>query len=258
MTERDAVRARNGEFSGRVAIVTGAAQNVGAAIARGLFAGGAKVVLSDSNLELAQTTAKQLDPSGERAIALRLDVALQADFEVARDEVLDRWGAIDIVVNNAGWAKRTPIESITAEEFDAVVAVNMRSVFFSCRCFSEPMKAKGYGRIVNITSLAGQNGGTVASPHYAASKAGANMLTKYFAKLLAGTGATVNAICPGPIESAKSRLSEDQIRAVEAQVPVGRFMTLEEITAATLLLASDKGGFFVGATLDMNGGLFMR
>ena len=144
------------------------------------------------------------------------------------------------------------------EEFDAIVQINMRSVFLSCQIFSEHMRENGYGRIVNITSLAGQNGGTVASPHYAASKAGAIMLTKYFARFLAGTGVTVNAIAPGPIDTAKARLSAEQIARVEGEVPIGRFMEVGEIAAATALLASDRGGFFVGATLDMNGGLYLR
>jgi 3-oxoacyl-[acyl-carrier protein] reductase len=134
----------------------------------------------------------------------------------------------------------------------------MRSVFLSCQVFSAHMKDHGYGRIVNITSLAGQNGGTVASPHYAAAKAGATMLTKYFAQAMAGSGVTVNAISPGPVSSAKGRLSAAQIAMIEGKVPIGRFCEPAEIAAAAALLAGDHGGFFVGATLDMNGGLFMR
>ena len=182
----------------------------------------------------------------------------KSDFLAARDQIAALWGKTDIVVNNAGFAKRTPTQDISPEEFDLIVQINMRSVFLSCQIFSDHMRANGYGRIVNITSLAGQNGGTVASPHYAASKAGAIMLTKYFARYLAGTGVTVNAIAPGPIDTAKARLSSGQIARVEAEVPVGRFMAVGEIAAATALLASDRGGFFVGATLDMNGGLYLR
>ncbi|CAN5496750.1 SDR family NAD(P)-dependent oxidoreductase [soil metagenome] len=250
----------NGSFSfeGRSALITGAGRGVGEAIARELHAGGGRVAVSDVDFSVAQTVAHSLDASGETAVAVSLDVRSKSDFEAARDQVADRWGKIDIVVNNAGYAKRTPTQDISPEEFDEIVQINMRSVFLSCQVFSEHMKAHGYGRIVNITSLAGQNGGTVASPHYSAAKAGAIMLTKYFARYLAGTGITVNAISPGPIETAKARLSPEQIVRVEGEVPIGRFMELQEIAAAAALLASDRGGFFMGATLDMNGGLYMR
>ena len=189
---------------------------------------------------------------------LALDVRRKEDFERARDQLVAAWGRVDIVINNAGYAKRTPVQDISVAEFDDIVAINMRSVFLSCQVFSEHMKANGYGRIVNVTSLAGQNGGTVASAHYAAAKAGATMLSKYFAQQLAGTGVTVNAISPGPISTAKGRLSDEQIARIEKLVPIGRFGEASEIAAAVALLASDQGGFFVGATLDLNGGLFMR
>lgn len=250
----------NGSFSfqGRTALITGGGRGVGEAIAREIHAGGGKVAVSDVDPAVAQQVALSLDPTGASAIALTLDVRRKEDFCAARDRIAAEWGRVDIVVNNAGFAKRTPTQDISPEEFDDIVQINMRSVFLSCQIFSEHMKGHGYGRIVNITSLAGQNGGTVASPHYAASKAGAIMLTKYFARYLAGTGVTVNAISPGPIDTAKARLSPEQIARVEAEVPIGRFMAVGEIAAAAALLASDRGGFFVGATLDMNGGLYLR
>jgi 3-oxoacyl-[acyl-carrier protein] reductase len=250
----------NGSFSfvERMALVTGAGRGVGEAVAREIHAGGGRVAVSDVDQAVAQAVAASLDPSGETAFALSLDVRRKADFQDALAAVAGKWDRVDIVVNNAGYAKRTPTAEIEPEEFDEIVAINMRSVFLSCQIFSEHMKANGYGRIVNITSLAGQNGGTVASPHYASSKAGAIMLTKYFARYLAGSGVTVNAIAPGPIDTAKARLSPEQIARVEGEVPIGRFMRVDEIAAAAALLASDRGGFFVGATLDMNGGLYLR
>lgn len=245
-------------FSGRTALVTGGARGVGEAVAREIHAGGGRVAVGDIDLAAAEAVARSLDSSGETAMAIALDVRSKDDFLAARDRIAGAWERVDIVVNNAGLARRTPTQDITPDEFDEIVAINMRSVFLSCQIFSEHMKANGYGRIVNVTSLAGQNGGTVASPHYAASKAGAIMLSKYFARYLAGSGVTVNAIAPGPIDTAKGRLSEEQIARVEAEVPVGRFMEVGEIAAAVALVASDRGGFFVGATLDMNGGLYLR
>jgi 3-oxoacyl-[acyl-carrier protein] reductase len=250
----------NGSFSfrGRTALVTGAAHGVGEAIVREFHAGGGKVAVTDIDRAAALAVAQSLDPAGETAVALELDVRRKSHFTSALEAVVQKWSRLDIVVNNAGHAKRTPTQDISPEEFDEIVAINMRSVFLSCQVFAEHMKMNGYGRIVNITSLAGQNGGTVASPHYAASKAGAIMLSKYFARYLAGTGVTVNAISPGPINTAKARLSAEQIARVEKEVPIGRFMDVSEIAAAAALLASDRGGFFVGATLDMNGGLYLR
>jgi len=258
MTEIELPEPARFSFTGRSAIVTGSGSGVGEAIARMLHVNGAKVLVSDAKGEMAEAVATSLDPRGQTAMAITLDVRDKAAFIAARDRMLQSWGKIDIVVNNAGWAKRTPTPDITPEEFDDVSAVNMRSVFLSCQIFSEPMTEAGYGRIVNITSLAGQNGGTVASPHYAASKAGAIMLTKYFARYLASSGVTVNAVCPGPIDTAKQRMTPQTIARVESEVPIGRFMRVDEIATATCLLASDQGGFFVGATLDMNGGLYLR
>lgn len=248
----------NLRFDGQTCLVTGAGAGVGAVIAQCFHAAGARVAVSDLNGDAAQAVAQALDTSGATAMALTLDVRSKPAFESARDRMLQAWGCIDIVVNNAGHAKRTPTADISPEEFDDIVAINMRSVFLSCQVLSEPMKAAGRGRIVNVTSLAGQNGGTVASAHYAAAKAGATMLSKYFAQQLAGTGVTVNAVSPGPIDTAKARLSTEQIARVESLVPIHRFAAAQEIAAAVALLASDQGGFFVGATLDLNGGLLMR
>ena len=245
-------------FSGRTALVTGAARGIGAAIARELHAGGARVAVSDLDVAAAVAMAKTLDSTGETALGIALDVRDRAAFEAALATLRQTWGGADIVVNNAGHGKRTPTPEITPAEFDEVIAINQRSVFFSCQIFGAHLRERGYGRIVNITALAGQNGGTVASAHYASAKAGAIMLTKYFARELAGTGVTVNSVSPGPISTAKARLSLEQIESVEQAVPIHRFGEASEVAAATALLASDRGGFFTGATLDLNGGLYLR
>ena len=246
------------DFTGQTVLVTGAGRGVGEEIARLFHASHAKVALSDVDPATVERVAASLDGSGDSVMALTLDVRRKADFEAARDRISAAWGKTDIVINNAVHAKRTPVQEITTEEFDDIIAINMRSVFLSCQVFSEHMRANGYGRIVNVTSLGGQNGGTVASAHYASAKAGATMLSKYFAQQLAGTGVTVNAIAPGPISTAKGRLSPEQIERIEGLVPIHRFAEASEIATAAALLASGQGGFFVGATLDMNGGLFMR
>mgnify|MGYP003582784228 CR=1 FL=1 len=245
-------------FDGQSVLVTGAGRGVGEEIARLFHRSGAKVALGDIDLGAVQRVASDLDATGSTAMALKLDVRMKPDFESARDRIAAAWERIDVVINNAGYAKRTPVDDISVDEFDDIVAINMRSVFLSCQVFAAHMRSNGYGRIVNVTSLAGQNGGTVASAHYAAAKAGATMLSKYFAQQLAGTGVVVNAISPGPIATAKGRLSEEQVSRIEKLVPAGRFGEASEIATAAALLASDQGGFFVGATLDLNGGLLMR
>lgn len=244
-------------LSGRVALVTGAARGIGQAIARELHQNGAKVAVTDVDAAGAQAVAHSLDPSGESTLGFALDVRKKEDFEQALERITQRWSSLDIVVNNAGYAKRTPTDQISPEEFDEIVAINMRSVFFSCQVFSPPMVARKYGRIINVTSLASHNGGTVASAHYSAAKGGATTLTRYFARQLAGSGVTVNAVSPGPVASAKERLAH-MLDEIKRQVPVGRMAEPEEIAAAVALLASDRGGFIVGATIDVNGGLYMR
>jgi 3-oxoacyl-[acyl-carrier protein] reductase len=216
----------NFDFHGRTALVTGAGRGVGEEIARLFHASGARVAVSDIDGQAARQLADRLDDSGVSAMALTLDVRSKRAFEDARDRIASAWGRTDIVVNNAGYAKRTPVQDITTEEFDDIVAINMRSVFLSCQVFADHMRSNGWGRIVNITSLAGQNGGTVASAHYAAAKAGATMLSKYFAQQLAGTGVTVNAIAPGPISTAKggcrrnrSSASRSWCRSADSEKP---------------------------------------
>lgn len=246
------------DFENKTVLVTGAGRGVGAEIAKMFWNSGANVAFTDVDPSSAQSTAESVDAKQERSLWHPLDVRKKSSFETVLELMVKRWGRVDIVVNNAGHAKRTPVQEISVDEFDEIVAINMRSVFLSCQVFGPHMRKNAYGRIINITSLAGQNGGTVASAHYSAAKAGATMLSKYFAQDLAGSGVTVNAISPGPISTAKERLSADQIKMIEGRVPIGRFMETSEISSAVALLASDQGGFFMGATLDMNGGLLMR
>lgn len=247
-------------MSNQVALITGAAQGLGEAIARELHAGGLYVAIADINESGAERVACSLDPSGRSACAVVLDVRQKMAFERARDRLLELWGRIDILVNNAAVARAAPLMQLAGGEFDEVLAVNLRGTFFGCQVFGEYLRGRGRGRIVNIASQAGQVGGTVTGAHYAASKAGVIVLTKIFAKELAGAGVTVNVVSPGPIDLPHTRatLPAEQLAAIERAIPVGRMGHPAEVAAVVALLASDRAGYITGATWDVNGGLLMR
>lgn len=244
----------------QVALVTGAAQGLGLSIASRLFAAGYAVVITDLSLEHAQAAADHLDPSGQRSLALRLDVASKADFEAALSAVLARWGALHVAVNSAAMTRTTPVMQISPEEFDRVMSLNTRSIFLGCQVLGGHMAAAGYGRIINMASLAGQNGGTATGAHYAASKGAIVTLTKIFAKELAAAGVTVNAIAPGPIESpaVHAAVPPERMAGLLANIPVKRLGDADFLGDLVVQLARPEAYFTTGATWDVNGGLFMR
>ncbi|WP_020653892.1 SDR family NAD(P)-dependent oxidoreductase [Massilia niastensis] len=241
----------------KVALVTGAARGLGELVARRLHAAGFRVALADLDLDAASKVAESL---GENALALRLDVRSKADFEAAGKLLEERWGGADVLVNNAGQSRVAALMEISPEEFDAVVAVNLRSVFLACQVFGQAFAARGFGRIVNIASLAGQTGGTATGAHYAAAKGGVLTLTKVFARELAPHGVTVNAISPGPLDLpiVHESVPADKLAAITQAIPVRSLGDPGFIADAVVLLASSGAGSATGACLDINGGLFMR
>lgn len=247
-------------MSKRVVLVTGAARGLGEALARRFHEAGYKVALGDIAVDAVKALARELSSDGASACAIKLDVTSKADFESARDSLLERWGAIDALVNNAGASKVVPVMEITAEQFDQVIDVNLRSVLFGCQVFGQHFATQRAGRIVNIASLAGQNGGSATGAHYAAAKGGAITLTKVFARDLAVHGVTVNAISPGPLDLAivHESVPADRLEKVIAGIPVGRLGSAAYIADVAVMLASADAYFANGACWDINGGLFMR
>jgi 3-oxoacyl-[acyl-carrier protein] reductase len=239
----------------RVAIVTGAGQGLGEAIARRLASDGMHVVVADISEDRARAVADDL----ERGTAAELDVrdhAAQAELveRVRRDN-----GSVDVLVNNAGITVDTPLWEIEQTGFDDVMAVNLRGVFFGCQLVGPIMREQGFGRIVNLTSLAGQQGGLVAGAHYAASKAGVIVLTKIFARELAADGVTVNAVAPAAIDGPMmQRLPQERIEGFASAIPVGRIGRPDEVAALVAFLCSEDAGYITGATVDINGGISMR
>lgn len=244
-----------------VAVVTGAAQGLGQVIAERLHAAGYRVAIADIHLEAAQSLASQLDGSGATAIAIKLDVREKVDFETALDSLRARWGGVHVLVNNAAVTLHTPVMQISPDEFSSVLDTNLRGNLLGCQVFGSHFGACGYGRIINLASLAGQNGGTAAGAHYASSKAGILVLTKIFAKELAGRGVTVNAIAPGPIDLPAVRASvpaEKLQHIIDNVIPVHQLGDPRFIADTVVHLASPQAGFVTGAAWDINGGIFMR
>lgn len=244
----------------QVALITGAAQGLGNHIARRLHEAGYKVVISDINAEAAQQAAEALDKSAETAMAIKLNVAQKGDFEAALSAIVERWGALHVLVNNAAVTRATPVMDISAEEFNDIVNINLGGTFVGCQVIGRYMAEKGYGRIINMSSLAGQNGGTSTGAHYAASKGGILTLTKVFAKELAAQGVTVNAIAPGPIDSpmVKALVPEERLPTLLSAIPVGQLGDADFIGDMVVQLARPEAAFATGTTWDINGGLFMR
>ncbi|NIE73257.1 SDR family oxidoreductase [Pantoea sp. Ap-967] len=244
----------------QVALVTGAGQGLGQRFCAQLLAAGFDVVVSDRDLALAETAARALQGLGGRTLAVKLDVASKGDFEQALAQVLEHFGALHVVVNNAAVTKTTPLMQITPEEFDAVVGLNLRSVFLGCQVLGAHMAEAGYGRIINMASLAGQNGGTATGAHYAASKGAIVTLTKIFAKEFASRGVTVNAIAPGPIDSpaVRAAVPAERMEGLLANIPVQRLGDADFLGQLIVQLARPEAYFTTGATWDVNGGLFMR
>jgi 3-oxoacyl-[acyl-carrier protein] reductase len=247
-------------LEGKIAIVTGAAKGIGAAIAEACAREGARVAALDLDGRGAEALAGTLRARGADALALRADVTRAADIAAALDAVLARWGRVDVLVNNAGgFAVIRATEDIPEAEWDAIVASNLTSVFLCVKAVLPLMKRQRYGRIVNLASVVGRGGAVRVTSHYAAAKAGVIGLTRHLALEVGADGITVNAVAPGTTATErvlKARTPEETRRVAEA-IPVRRLGEPAEIAEAVVFLASDAAAFINGATLDVNGGQVM-
>lgn len=244
----------------KIAVVSGAGRGLGEHIARKLHAEGYKVCVADIDLEQATTVATSLDATGQTAMALSLDVRRKQDIIAALDATELRWGGVSVLVNNAGQSRVAALMEITPEEFDDVVAINMKGTFLACQVFGKYFSEQKYGRIINIASLAGQTGGTATGAHYAASKGGVMTLTKVFARELAAQGVTVNAISPGPLDLpvVHQTVAADKLAGIIQTIPVKTLGDAGFIADAVVMLASEQASSMTGSCIDINGGLFMR
>ena len=240
------------DFSGQVAVVTGGAQGIGGAVADRLRAHGARLAIWDRDEGLAQQMAAAL---GDECFAVEVDVASWPSVQAARDKTLQTAGRIDILVNSAGIAgANATVEDYPVDHFAEIVSVNLLGTFHVNKAVVPAMRAQGYGRIVNIASVAGKDGNPNASA-YSASKAGVIGLTKSLGKELAGADIAVNCVTPA---AARTRIfdqmSQEHIDYMLSKIPRGRFLELDEAAAMIVWLCTAENSFTTGGVFDLSGG----
>src|SRR5580700_6662612 len=244
------------DFAGRVAIITGAWRGLGHSAAARLHERGASVAVNVRDRERAESLAKEI---GERAFAVPGDVAADGvPDEIAR-HTLERFGRIDILVNNAALPLSTRFPDLTADEWRRAIEVNLTAPFLMTKAALPAMRAQNYGRIINISSSAGRMVSTLGGAHYTASKAGLLGLTRAAAKELGKFGITVNAVCPGMIDTELTRESAtpEFLERLAAGFPVPRLGTSLEVAELICFAASEAAGYITGAAFDINGGDLM-
>ena len=245
-------------LTGKIALVTGAAQGIGRDIALALAADGADIAICDVNLEAAQKTAADIEAKGRKSLPLKANVAASADVTAMIDQIIEKFGRIDILVNNAGVVSRTDEWTLSPEEWDRVHDVNLRATFFVARDCAVAMKRNGGGSILNISSIAGQHGGIAGSPAYASSKAAVIGLTRSLARRFASHSIRVNCLAPADIETDMTANWPQELRdRLNSLTPLNRFGSVEEVTGAAVFLVSDEASYITGQTLSINGGAYM-
>lgn len=243
------------DLSGRTAIVTGASRGIGKAIALRLAGAGAKVACVARSVDKLKETADTIAAAGGAAEVHPCDVTDSAAVTKLVEELAEKWGGLDIVVNNAGITKDTLIPRMSDEDWDAVIATNLRSVFLFTRAASLVMMRKRSGRIINIASVSGLMGNP-GQANYSASKAGVIGFTRTVAQELAGRKVTVNAICPGFIASEMTQAMGATLdEFVKTRIPAKRLGEADEVADAVLYLASDSAAYITGEVLTIDGGM---
>jgi len=245
------------KLKSKVALVTGAAQGIGKAVAVLLARNGADVIVSDVNLEKAEETAKEIETMGQRAMAIKVDVANSGDVERMVETVMGSFGRIDILVNNAGIARDRLILRMTEEDWNAVLDINLKGTFNCTKAIVKHMSKQRSGKIVNIASVVGEMG-NAGQANYSASKAGVIGLTKTVAREFAQRGINVNAIAPGYIQTPMTDvLPEKAKEELKRMIPLERLGQPEDVAEAVLFLVSEASNYITGHVLNVNGGIYM-
>jgi NAD(P)-dependent dehydrogenase (short-subunit alcohol dehydrogenase family) len=245
-------------FNGEVAIVTGGAQGIGKATAKEFCLEGAKVAIFDINDEKGKAAESEIQKSGGDITYVHCDVSNLAEIDKALEQVSNKYHKINILVNNAAILHSTPIEKITENEWNRILAVNLNGVFFMTQKVLPSFIAQKGGKIVNMASIAGRMGGILNGLGYTATKAAIIGLTYGFARRLAVSNINVNAVSPGPTDTTiLDSFTAEQKESLRQSIPLKRIGTPQDIANAIVFLASSKADFITGAVLDTNGGIFM-
>jgi len=246
-------------LEGRVALVTGAARGIGKAIALGFAREKSNVIINDiyPKKEL-DMVAGEISALGVKSLAIQADVSRFDEVRNMMGQIEDEFHNLDILVNNAGIIRRGTIETVTEEEWDQVIRVNLKGTFNCCKAVIDIMKRQRMGKIVNVSSVAGKTGDITSAPGYGPSKAAIDALTKTLARQLASYGINVNAVAPHAIETEMSaQWSEEKRKSIIEAIPLKRLGKPEDVAEAVIFLASDKANFITGEILDVNGGFLM-
>ncbi|HAT82203.1 3-oxoacyl-[acyl-carrier-protein] reductase [Eubacterium pyruvativorans] len=240
----------------RTAIVTGGSRGIGRAVCRKLAERSMNIVMNYSaNADAAEEAADVCRSLGARVVTVQGSVAVPEDCDRIVQEALDAFGQVDVLVNSAGITRDNLLLRMSEEDFDQVIAVNLRGTFRMMKAVARPMMRKRYGRIINLSSIVGEMG-NAGQVNYAASKAGVNGMTKAFAKEIAGKGITVNAVAPGFIDTDMTRaLSREAAESLKARIPMGRLGTPEDVAHVISFLASEEAGYVTGQVIGVNGGM---
>ena len=249
------------EFDGKVVIVTGSgsAKGIGKTIAKSFVEQGASVVIADMNEEGVNATVEEIKAMGGDAMGVVVNVTNKDSVDAMVQAVLDKYGKIDVLVNNAGISQKVTVEDMTADDMRRIFEVNMVGLFLCTQAVMKPMRAAKYGRIVNLSSVSGKRGGGVfGGAHYSASKAAVLAFSKNLSREISAEGVTINSVCPGLINTEiwKSLPKEDADKVIDG-IPMGRPGETKEVAAAIVFLASKEASYITGEEIDINGGSHM-